>query len=182
MHAVHELPPITVTTLDFDRLVAFGLDAYLRGDRHADFLLSELKRATLCPPRALPGEVVSVHRWVHYRLDDDPTVRGQLLVHPLDLTDLPDGLSVASPLGTALLGLRVGDRMPFRIDGTGTRHVATVEGVGWRLIDEPIPGHDALTKAALSLSVAAATKAASCPDGLGAPGIDLRALLCPALG
>lgn len=133
MHAVHELPPITVTTRDFDRPVAFGLDAYLRGDRHADFLLSELKRATLCPPRALPGEVVSVHRWVHYRLDDDPTVRGQLLVRPLDLTDLPDGLSVASPLGTALLGLRLGDRMPFRVDGSGGRFV-----------NEPSPGREAL--------------------------------------
>lgn len=144
MHAVHELPPITVTTLDFDRLVVFGLDAYLRGDSHADFLLSELKRATVCPPRALPGEVVSIHRWVHYRLDDDPTVRGQLLVHPFDLTDLPDGLSVASPLGTALLGLRLGDRMPFRIDGTGTWHVVTVEGIGGRFVDEPAPDHGAL--------------------------------------
>lgn len=144
MHAVHELPPITVTTLDFDRLVAFGLDAYLRGDRHADFLLSELKRATLCPPRALSGEVVSINSRVHYRLDDDPTVRGQLLVHPLDLTNPPDGLSVASPLGTALLGLRVGDRMPFCIDGTGTRHVVTVAGIGWCFVDELAPGRGTL--------------------------------------
>ncbi len=144
MHAVHELPPITITTRDFDRLVVFGLDAYLRGDRRADFLLSELKRATLCPPRALPGEVVSVHRWVHYRLNDDPTVRGQLLVHPHDLTDLPGGLSVASPLGTALLGLRVGDRMPFRADGAGSRPVVTVEGIGRRLVDEAVPGRRTL--------------------------------------
>lgn len=144
MHTVLELPPITVTTLDFDRLVAFGLDSYLRGDHHADFLLSELKRATVCPARAVPSEVVSVHRWVHYRLDDDPTVRGQLLVHPLDLKDLPDGLSAASPLGTALLGLRLGDRMPFRIDGTGTSHVVTVEGIGGRFVNEPAPDHEAL--------------------------------------
>ena len=39
MHAVHNFPPITVTTRDFDRLVPFGLDAYLRGVSHADFLL-----------------------------------------------------------------------------------------------------------------------------------------------
>ena len=146
MHAIHELPLITVTTLDFDRLVAFGLDAYLRGDRHADFLLSELKRATVCSPRALLGEVVSIHRWVRYRLDDDPTVRGQLLVHPLDLTDLPDGLSVASPLGTALLGLRLGDRMPFRIDGTGTWHVVTVEGIGGHFVEEPVSDRGAVAQ------------------------------------
>lgn len=144
MHAVHELPPITVSTRDFDRLVVFGLDAYLCGDRQADFLLSELRRATLCPPRALPGEVVSVHRWVHYRLNDDPTVRAQLLVHPHDLTDLPGGLSVASPLGTALLGLRVGDRMPFRIDDAGIQHVVMVEGIGRRFSDKPVSGRRAL--------------------------------------
>ena len=124
--------------------MAFGLDAYLRGDRHAGFLLSELKRATLCPPRALPGEVVSINSRVRYRLDDDPTVRGQRLVHPLDLGAAPDGLSVASPLGTALLGLRVGDRMPFRIEGAGTRHVVTVEGIGWRFVDEAVPGRRTL--------------------------------------
>ena len=140
MHAVHELPPVTVTTRDFDRLVVFGLDAYLRGDRHADFLLSELKRATLCPPHALPAEVVTVHCRVRYRLDDEPSVREQLLVHPLDLTSRPDGLSAASPLGTALLGLRMGDRMPFRIEDAGTWHVVMVEGIGWRLVDGPVLG------------------------------------------
>lgn len=144
MHVVHELPPITVTTRDFDRLVTFGLDAYLRGDSHADFLLSELRRAALCPPRALPGEVVSVNCRVLYRLDDEPGVRGHLLVHPHDLTSLPDELSAASPLGAALLGLRVGDRMPFCDNRLGTQHVVTVEGIGWRFVDEPVPGRGAL--------------------------------------
>ncbi len=128
MHAVHELPPITVTTRDFDRLVAFGLDAHLRGDSHADFLLWELRRATLCPG-ALPGEVVSVNCRVRYRLDDEPAVREHRFVHPLDRADLPDELSVASPVGVALLGLRVGDRMPYCDNRLGTQHVVTVEGI-----------------------------------------------------
>jgi regulator of nucleoside diphosphate kinase len=144
MNAIHELPPITVTTRDFDRLVAFGLDAHLRGDSHADFLLSELKRATLCPPRALPSEVVSVNCRVLYRLDHAPGIRGHLLVHPLDLTGVADELSAASPLGTALLGLRVGDTMPFRDNRLGTQHVVTVEGIGWRFVDEPVAGRGAL--------------------------------------
>ncbi|PXW63639.1 GreA/GreB family elongation factor [Methylobacterium sp. B4] len=145
MHAVHELPPITVTTRDFDRLVALSLDAHLRGDSHADFLLWELKRATLCPPCALPSEVVSVNCRVLYRLDDEPGVRVHLLAHPDDLINLADGLSVASPLGTALLGLRVGDRMPFCDDRLGTQHVVTVEGIGLRFVDEPVPSRGPLT-------------------------------------
>lgn len=143
MHAVHELPPITVTTHDFDRLVTFGLDAYLRGDSHADLLLWELKRATLCPPCVLPGEVVSVNCRVLYRLDDEPAVREHRLVHPLDRAGRPDELSVASPLGTALLGLRVGDRMPFCDNRDGTQHVATVEGIGGPFLGEPVPGRGA---------------------------------------
>ncbi|KMO33314.1 elongation factor GreAB [Methylobacterium tarhaniae] len=143
MHAVHELPPITVTTHDFDRLVAFGLHAYLRGDSHADFLLSELKRATLCPPRALPGEVVSVNGRVLYRLDDEPALREHRLVHPLDLAGRPDELSVASPLGMALLGLRVGDRMPFCDNHRGTQHVVTVAGIDRRSVGEPVAGRRA---------------------------------------
>ncbi|MER2265801.1 GreA/GreB family elongation factor [Methylobacterium oxalidis] len=138
MNAVHELPTITVTTRDFDRLADYGIDAYLRGDSHANFLLAELRRATLCSPRALPTEVVSVNCRVFYRLDDEPGIRGHFLVHPLDLTDRADELSVASPLGTALLGLRLGDRMPFCDNCLGTQHVVTVEGIGCRFVDEPV--------------------------------------------
>lgn len=65
-------------------------------------------------------------------------------MHPLHLTDLPDELSIASPLGTALLGLNVGGRKPFRDDSAGTRQLVTVEGIGWRLVDEPVPGRGAL--------------------------------------
>ncbi|WP_336489881.1 GreA/GreB family elongation factor [Methylobacterium nigriterrae] len=144
MNAVHELPPVTVSTHDYARLVVFGLDAYLRGDTHADFLLLELRRATLCLPRELPGEVVSVNCRVIYRLDDEPRLRSHLLVHPHDLADLTDELSAASPLGTALLGLRVGDWMPFCDNRLGTQHVVTVEGIGWRFVDEPVPGRGAL--------------------------------------
>ncbi len=52
-------------------------------------------------------------------------------------------LSVASPLGTALLGLRVGDRMPFRIDDAGIQHVVAVVGIGRRFSDEPVRGRGA---------------------------------------
>lgn len=132
MNAMHDLPPITVSTRDFDRLVAFGLDAYVRGDQQAEFLLAEMRRATLCPPGDLPEEVVSIDCRVVYRLDEEPRVRGGLVVHPLDLKGGDEELSASSPLGAALLGLRVGDRMPFHDGRSGRVHVVTVEGVGWR--------------------------------------------------
>jgi regulator of nucleoside diphosphate kinase len=42
---------------------------------------------------------------------------------------------VTTPLGTALLGLRVGDRMSF-VDADGAVHEVLVEGIGPRFQDD----------------------------------------------
>jgi regulator of nucleoside diphosphate kinase len=76
--------------------------------------------------------VVSVNTRVIYRFDSEPGFRAHLLVRPLDLTGSGDELSAASPLGAALLGLRVGDRMPFCDNRSGGQHTVMVEGIGWQ--------------------------------------------------
>lgn len=132
MNAVRELPPITVSNYDFDRLVAFGLAASHFGDCVADFLLSELRRATLCPTRELPEDVVSVNCRVSYRLDDHSTLHTQDLVHPNDLVDPEQEISATSLLGIALLGLRAGDRMPFCDAATSCEYLVEVVSVDLR--------------------------------------------------
>jgi hypothetical protein len=63
-----------------------------------------------------------------------------LLVHPEDLRWPGAELSVLTPLGIALLGLRVGDRMPFRTSRDGPWHEVVVEDVRFRLLpDEAEP-------------------------------------------
>ena len=61
----------------------------------------------------LPEDVVSTNCRVIYRIDDEPKSRAHLLVHPEDLIWTGAEISVTTPLGTALLGLRIGDRMSF---------------------------------------------------------------------
>ncbi|MHB2207808.1 GreA/GreB family elongation factor [Methylobacterium sp. CM6257] len=129
MNAVRELPPITISNYDFDRLIAFGLAASHFGDHGADFLLSELRRATLCPARELPEDVVSVNCRVSYRRDDHSTLHAHSLVHPSDLVDPEHEIAATSPLGIALLGLRAGDRMPFCDAATGCEYVVEVVSV-----------------------------------------------------
>jgi regulator of nucleoside diphosphate kinase len=51
---------------------------------------------------------------VTYRLTSGGTQATRRLVFEHERAKYADGLSVATPLGTALLGVRVGDRMPFR--------------------------------------------------------------------
>jgi hypothetical protein len=61
----------------------------------------------------------------------------ELLVHPPNLLCGETEVSVISPLGTALLGLRVGAVMPF-IEG-GERQSMKVEGIGMRFVGGAAP-------------------------------------------
>jgi regulator of nucleoside diphosphate kinase len=135
MNAQHHLPPITIATCDYNRLLFTAMIRHGHGPRTSDFLLEELRRAEICHPAALPEDAVSMNCRVIYRIDDEPKSRAHLLVHPDDLMWPGAEISVATPLGTALLGLRVGDRMPFP-DDDGKTHEVFVEGVGLRFLDD----------------------------------------------
>jgi transcription elongation GreA/GreB family factor len=114
-----------------------AMDPHPRGPRR-QFLLSELRRAALCHPEALPEDVVSTNAKVTYRLNGRGRPMAHVLVHPQDLLWPGAELSVLTPLGIALLGLRVGDRMPFRTDRNGPWHEVVVEDVQFRLLPEEV--------------------------------------------
>jgi regulator of nucleoside diphosphate kinase len=134
MSTQHELPPITLAANDYNRLLFTAMFRQKQNRRTSDFLLNELRRAKVCHPSALPEDVVSTNCRVIFRIDDEPKSRAHLLVHPDDLISPGTEISVTTPLGTALLGLRIGDRMPF-VD-EGTVHEVVVEGIGLRFLDD----------------------------------------------
>jgi regulator of nucleoside diphosphate kinase len=78
----------------------------------AYFLQSELRRARFCSVDALPPGTVVMNGWVSYCVDWEQP-RNLKLVYPRDYTGAEEQLSLLSPLGAALIGLRAGDRMPF---------------------------------------------------------------------
>ncbi|WP_201864982.1 GreA/GreB family elongation factor [Microvirga soli] len=135
MNMQHELPAITLATNDYNRLLCTAMIRQTNNLPAAEFLLRELRRAKVCHPGELPEDVVSTNCRVIYRLNDEPGSRAHLLVHPEDLIWSGAEVSVTTPLGTALLGLRVGDSMSF-IEVDGTRHVVSVEGIGLRFLDD----------------------------------------------
>ncbi|WP_457090709.1 GreA/GreB family elongation factor [Microvirga sp. P5_D2] len=138
------LPPVTVTTHDYNRLMSVAAMEGKRHRPHREFLLSELQRASLCHPHALPEDVVSTNAKVTYRLDGGGKARAHVLVYPEDLLWPGAELSVLTPLGIALLGLRVGDRMPFRTSRDGPVQEVVVEDVRFRLLpDEADPARGA---------------------------------------
>ncbi|WP_243369222.1 GreA/GreB family elongation factor [Microvirga solisilvae] len=144
MNGTMRLPPVTVATHDYNRLMSVAALENYRRRPHREFLLSELRRASLCHPDALPEDVVSTSAKVTYRLDGEGHSRAHILVYPEDLHWPGAELSVLTPLGIALLGLRVGDRMPFRTNPNGPVHEVVVEDVRFRLLpDEAEPARDA---------------------------------------
>ena len=134
MSMQQELPPITLAANDYNRLLFTAMIQQKDNRSASDFLLKELRRAKVCHPAELPEDVVSTNCRVIFRIDNEPKSRAHLLVHPEDLIWPGAEISATTPLGTALLGLRVGDRMSF-VDN-GTLHEVFVEGIGFRFLDD----------------------------------------------
>lgn len=107
-------PPVTLSASDHDELVGAALAALLEAPRTAGALLEEVDRARVVPDEDLPSEVARLGSWVDF-IDASGRARRAQLVLP----EGGDALSVLSPAGAALIGLRAGDviRWPDRLGG-----------------------------------------------------------------
>lgn len=111
-------PPIVVSSLDMERLETLldSLPSAQAGTREA--LLEELSRADLVEPQDMPGDVVTMNSRIRFVLDGASEEFDMSLAYPKDVSGAPDKLSVLTPVGNALLGLRVGDTIDWtRPDG-----------------------------------------------------------------
>lgn len=118
------VPPIVIAAGDIARLRRLALRALKDADPIARFLLSELDRATVFEVAAMPDDVVRIDHWVTYRSDRSAAPATRVLARPQDCVNPDVHLSVMSPVGAALLGLRIGARMPYRDDDGAIRIVA----------------------------------------------------------
>src|SRR5687767_14220048 len=59
MNTAIDLPQVTIATHDYNRLMSVAALENKRRRPHREFLMSELRRASLCHPDALPDDVVS---------------------------------------------------------------------------------------------------------------------------
>lgn len=116
---------IVVTDRDFSRLSALvraQTADNTRDQAHIERLEEELVRSVPVATAEVPTDVVTMHSRVTIRDLDAGTSRTYTLVFPSE-ADLPSGrLSVLAPLGTALLGYRVGDQIEWPMPG-GVRRV-----------------------------------------------------------
>lgn len=111
---------IYVTALDVERLrkLLEGVRLWSSKDReHLEALGAELDRAHVVAPQEIPGDVVTMNSAVFVRDLDSGTEMALTLVFPSD-TGLELGkISILAPVGTALLGYRVGDTIEWKVPG-----------------------------------------------------------------
>jgi transcription elongation GreA/GreB family factor len=95
---------------------------------HAMFLRVEIDRAEIVPDDARDiDSIVTIGSWVTYWSNWGVPRKTIQLVRPEDLTSDLAQISVLSGLGAALVGLRVGDQMPYFV--AGCMNVIRIESV-----------------------------------------------------
>jgi regulator of nucleoside diphosphate kinase len=115
-----ELPPIHILAEDYEVLA----DIVCRSAAATpgiELLWRELQRAVVLSTDHPPSGLIHLNSTVRYTDLVDPRRRTVQLVRPSLSTRLPDGLSVASPVGAALIGLRAGDRFSWLCVDEGLR-------------------------------------------------------------
>lgn len=123
------LPDITVSTRDYRHLAQL-LDK-MSASEATDRLLDELERATLLEPEQMPPEVVTMRSRVSFTLLSTGKVVTYTLAYPEDLDGSDDKLSVFTPVGSALLGLSVGQQIEWPL-GAGKSTRVRIDSVDYQ--------------------------------------------------
>lgn len=111
-------PPITISSLDAERLEGLLATLPSTGEFNQQALLDELARADIVEPRAMPPGVVTMHSTVRFEIDSPHEQFCLTLAYPKDMDQVQNGISILTPVGSALLGLSVGDSIDWpRPDG-----------------------------------------------------------------
>jgi regulator of nucleoside diphosphate kinase len=111
---------IHITDYDLNRLkelLHIGIDFAGRDRSSLERLQGELDRAHIVDPAAVPHDVVTMNSRV--RLTDIETNEEQVytLVFPSEANVEERKISILAPIGTAILGYRVGDTVKWPVPG-----------------------------------------------------------------
>ncbi len=122
-------PLVTIADTDFDRPDALALAGEFAGHSVADFLAAELDRAVIRPADEIGPNIVRMNSQVAFRIGARRDIEVRTLVYPEEYArrrDRGDCVSVMTPLGAALLGLRVGTSVSYEAANSTTQRVTVV--------------------------------------------------------
>jgi regulator of nucleoside diphosphate kinase len=124
---IRRKPPITIAKSESARLLALAAALAERNPELSDTMFGELERARIVADGAVASNVVRMGSIVTYRPDGDEP-RTVTLVYPGE-ADIDQGrISVATPVGVALIGLSPGQSIAWTARD-GRSHELTVLAV-----------------------------------------------------
>lgn len=113
-----EKPNIVLSSRDLGRLESLLDSLPAEQEMIAEALQEELNRAEVRAPEDMPSSVVTMNSTVNFEIEASGTAFSQTLVYPRDADGSSEHLSILAPVGSALLGLSVGDSIEWpRPDG-----------------------------------------------------------------
>ena len=122
------LPPVFLADSEADILADLALAVRERSPLAANFLLREIDRASTTSPAELPRDVVTMMSCVDFVDEGSGELHSVQLVYPRDAdTDL-HCISVLTPIGAALIGMRRGEAIDWA-DLRGARRRLRIVGV-----------------------------------------------------
>ncbi|MEH6596686.1 MAG: nucleoside diphosphate kinase regulator [Colwellia polaris] len=119
-------PKIIVSNEDYD-----GIQAMLEKEDFMpshDLLIDELDRAKIVPKNKLPINVVRMNSTVTFTMQSTHKTFSLTLVYPRDVKE-SGTLSILTPVGSALIGLSIGQEIEWPLDKNKSTvvHIDTVE-------------------------------------------------------
>lgn len=120
----HLTPQIVLGAADHQQLMELATAGLDRNPEVAEELLGELDRASVIADEEVPQDVVRMGAHVRYRADGSAE-REVTLVYPADANIDEGKISVMTPVGAALIGLRSGQSIDW-LTRDGRQQVLTV--------------------------------------------------------
>ena len=106
---------IIVNSRDYTKLT--GIIDGKSGSSETEYreLCEELKNAVLVEPDKMPADVITMNSKVRFKDIEESEDYIFSLVYPEDADTSKGKLSILAPIGTALLGYRVGDEVKWKV-------------------------------------------------------------------
>lgn len=109
--------PIFVTEHDYERIEALLDDVDTGGAPDLDALRQELRRAKIVDADSVSRDVVTMNSRVSFENVETGKQFDLVLLYPADMDGSPGKVSILAPVGSALLGLSVGQSIDWPMPG-----------------------------------------------------------------
>ncbi|MFA7594853.1 MAG: nucleoside diphosphate kinase regulator [Novosphingobium sp.] len=121
-------PPIDMIDTEADALTNLAMGVEDRLPEVSGMLLDEIARARICSAQKIGADVVTMHSTVEFSDEASGAKRTVQLVYPKDADIAANRISILTPIGAGLIGLRQGQSIIWP-DRSGHERVLRIDRV-----------------------------------------------------